>query len=131
MVAGLAGSRAAVGFAFAFALACWAMQLSTKLRRFMKWIAEYFLAACALHDAWTSADTFCLLVAASADTAKDMTRAVAIAEISSFFMFVSPISPPQWQRNDTRWVSVPNNFPVSLFRNSSGLVRSECAFTTG
>ena len=46
-------------------------------------------------------------------------------------MFVSPISPPQWQRNDTRWVSVPNNFPVSLFRNSSGLVRSECAFTTG
>jgi hypothetical protein len=50
----------------------------------MKWIAEYFLAAWALHEAWTSADTFCF--AASADTAKDTTNTVASVEISSFLM---------------------------------------------
>jgi hypothetical protein len=59
----------------------------------MKWMAEYFLAACALHEACTSADTFCLLPAASADTAKHATSAVATVEISSFFMFVSPLPP--------------------------------------
>ena len=47
MVVGLVGAPAVVGFAFAcvFALACWAMQSLTKLRRFKKWMAEYFLAA--------------------------------------------------------------------------------------
>src|SRR5262245_9378643 len=59
----------------------------------MKWMAENFLAAWALHEAWTSADTLCLLPAASADTANDTTRAVASVEIRSFFMFVSPLPP--------------------------------------
>jgi hypothetical protein len=59
----------------------------------MKWMAENFLAAWALHEACTCADTFCLLPAASADTAKDATSAVASVEISSFFMFVSPLLP--------------------------------------
>jgi hypothetical protein len=47
VIVGLAGSPAAVAFAFGwvFALAYWAMQLLTKLRRFKKWMAEYFLAA--------------------------------------------------------------------------------------
>jgi hypothetical protein len=49
----------------------------------MKWMAENFLAAWALHEACTCADTFCLLPAASADTAKDATTAVASAEIST------------------------------------------------
>jgi hypothetical protein len=77
----------------ALALACWATQLLTKSRRFKKWMAEYFLAAWALHEACTCADTFCLFPAASADTAKDATSAVASVEISSFFMFISPLPP--------------------------------------
>ena len=46
MVVGLAGAPVVVGFAFAcvFALACWAMQLLTKLRRFKKWMAEYLMS---------------------------------------------------------------------------------------
>src|SRR5215475_14988867 len=56
-------------------------------------MAEYFLAACALQDACTSAETFCLLPAASAETANDVTRATASVETSNFFMLVSPLPP--------------------------------------
>ena len=80
----------------------------------MKWMAEYFLAACALHEACTSADTFCLLPAASADTAKDATSAVASAEITNFFMFISPLPPTSQKRQIMRLRS--EYFPVSLFR---------------
>jgi hypothetical protein len=51
------------------------------------------LAACALQDACTSAETFCLLPAASAETANDATRTAANIETSNFFMLVSPLPP--------------------------------------
>src|SRR5262245_54648150 len=56
-------------------------------------MAEYFLAACALQDACSSAETFCLLPAAFAETANDATRTVASVEINSFFMVASPLPP--------------------------------------
>src|SRR6516162_2038715 len=56
-------------------------------------MAEYFLAACALQDACTSAKTFCLLLAASAETANDATRTAASIKTSNFFMLISPLPP--------------------------------------
>jgi hypothetical protein len=88
----------------------------------MKWMAEYFLAACALHEAWTSADTLCLLPAASADTANDTTRAVASVEIINFFMFISPL-PPNATETLNRGLR-SEYFPVSLFRNNWARARS-------
>src|SRR5262245_64009978 len=103
----------------ALALACWATQLLTKLCRFTKWMAEYFLAACALHEAWTSADTFCLLPAASADTANDTTRAVASVEISSFFM--SYLLCPKRHRNANSIAFVPNIFLPEIISTRSSV----------
>jgi hypothetical protein len=63
-------------------------------------MAEYFLAAWALHEASMSADTFCLWVAASADMAKDIAKIAAIVDISNLFMliliFISPSNPKQF-----------------------------------
>src|SRR5215469_1926874 len=88
----------------------------------MKWIAEYFLAACALHEAWTSADILCLLPAASADTANDATRAVASVEISSFFMSYLLCSQTSQKRQFTHFRS--EYFPVILFRNNPHAILS-------
>src|SRR5690242_241977 len=82
----------------------------------MKWMAEYFLAAWALQEACTSADTFCLLPAASADIAKDATSAVASVAISSLFMFISLLCLQSRETLITRLGS--EYFPVSLFRNN-------------
>jgi hypothetical protein len=93
----------------------------------MKWMAEYFLAAWALHEACTCADTFCLLPAASADTAKDATSTVASVEISSFFMFISPLPP-----DATKTLNHASSFPIfscQLFRNN--LARSLLAQSSG
>src|SRR5262245_54076117 len=82
----------------------------------MKWMAEYFLAAWALHEAWASADIFCF--AASADTAKDTTRTVASVEISSFLMGSLLCPDPPQERHVNCFRS--EYFPVSLFRNNLG-----------
>jgi len=73
-----------------------------------------FLAASALHEAWTSADTFCFMLAASADIAKETARAAAMVEISSFFIFILHWSiSKKFQRSRFR----SDYFPDSLFRS--------------
>src|SRR5262249_48710190 len=90
----------------------------------MKWMAEYFLAAWALHEACTSADTFCLLPAASADTAKHATSAVASVEINSFFMFVSPLPP-----NATETLNHASSFRKYFLSVRSEIIGPACLLT--
>src|SRR5262252_1154192 len=92
----------------------------------MKWMAEYFLAAWALHEACTSADTFCLLPAASADTAKHATSAVASVEINSFFMFVSPLPP-----NATETLNHASSFRKYFLSVRSEIIGPACLLTCG
>ena len=70
-------------------------------------------------EAWTSADTFCLLPAASADTANDTTRAVASVEISGFFM--SYLLCPKRHRNANSIAFVPNIFLPEIISTRSSV----------
>src|SRR5262249_27574536 len=96
-------------------------------------MAEYLLAACALQDACTSAETFCLVPAASAETANDATRTHASVEITSFFMVASPLPPNASATWSEHFRS--DQFPDSLFRNAqmvkSWLITSNASCVIG
>src|SRR6516164_132947 len=87
-------------------------------------MAEYFLAACALQDACTSAKTLCLLLAASAETANDATRTAASIETSNFFMLISPL-PPNASETSKQTFSF-RLFSVSSFRKRQRRKRQRC-----
>src|SRR5437764_13551367 len=71
-------------------------------------MAENFLAACALHDAWMLADTFCF-GAASAETTNDIAIAAAIVDIRTFFMCCSSGKNPPFKKRISP-VPVPTIF---------------------
>src|SRR4029079_3452044 len=80
---------AATGFAagLAFVLACLAMHLLVKSRRFKKWMAENLFAACSLHFAWMLADTLCFGAAlAPAGTTNAIATVAAMVVIRTFFI---------------------------------------------